>query len=286
MFKPIRFNPQLKAEPGLAHLTHTHAHQTETHQDVKETVDVDQHSTEDGKETHAHAHITKEVEQHPEKDATVTHTKVKAEVDVTTQSQNSDGSTELMHVHSTISGVSDTEMTPPHPPREETPMYNKTHNHLVNKLDEPCAICGVRKSTIGDPKQNLFGAKDLETHHYPIERSLLNACDPTKIAVIFPQVKDRETLEAFIDSEANMIVLCDIHHRHPLYGIHHLVGPDFSVQPFLFGGYQVVAGGGDVEKIKEKDEEIVKEHITDAKELYGDPATIAHHTHESKETHA
>lgn len=147
----------------------------------------------------------------------------------------------LSHVHATVEGLATVEMMPPHPPREETPEYAKTHHHLVYVLDSPCAMCGVRQSTLNDPKENPFGAVAIEIHHYPIDRSLLDACDPLKIGVVFPQVKDRSSLEAFIDSEQNLMVLCDIHHRHPLHGIHHLTPNDFFVQLFLLEGYQVVA---------------------------------------------
>ena len=100
----------------------------------------------------------------------------------------------------------------------------------------------------------------METHHYPLERSLLNACDPRKIHVIFPQVKDYASLEEFVDSEANMMVLCDVHHRHPHYGIHHLLAQDFFVQPFLYGGYQVVAEEEEVGKIMAANERVIQRH--------------------------
>lgn len=117
-------------------------------------------------------------------------------------------SDELQHVHVTSEGVASYEMTPPHPPRIETPAYHKTHDYLINKMDKPCDVCGVKKSTLGDATQNPFGAKDIETHHYPIERSLMDACDPDKVHKQFPEVIDQATLEAFVDSPRNMLVLC------------------------------------------------------------------------------
>jgi hypothetical protein len=155
-------------------------------------------------------------------------------------------------------GVATVEMTPPHPPREETPEYAKAHHHLIYELDEPCAMCGVRHSTLNDSAQNPFGATAMETHHYPIERSLLDACDPTKVGLVFPQVKDFESLNAFVDSEHNLMVLCDVHHRHPLHGIHHLTPQDFFVQPFLIAGYQVVANQENAAATLAADEALLK----------------------------
>src|SRR5690242_4334473 len=96
----------------------------------------------------------------------------------------------LAHVHVTAEGVASLELTPPHPPREDTPEYRAAHRFLIDEKDAACAVCGVRKSTLGDPAQNHYGASQMESHHYPIERSLADACDPVKVHAQFPQVYD------------------------------------------------------------------------------------------------
>ncbi|GCE30502.1 hypothetical protein KDA_59860 [Dictyobacter alpinus] len=269
MFGPLRFNKLLKAIPGLDHLSLTPqaAHHAKSHiyEHVKEEIKVDkvQHSSKGNKATHIHEDIVKDVKVDTQRGA---HTasrqkKVTEDIKVTKIEQVGDEVVEtLTHVHATSFDVAEIEMTPPHPPRESTPIYIRTHNRLVNKLDTPCAICGVRKSTLKDPGENPFHAKDIETHHYPIERSLLNACDPKKLRVTFPQIKDHQTLEEFIDSEDNIMVLCDIHHRHPHYGIHHLLAQDFFIQPYLYSGYQVVAEVEEQAKIMAANERVIKRH--------------------------
>lgn len=270
MFKPHRFNPLLKAVPNADHsakvaskLVHGHTHE-ELLQQAAQTTTVAQ-----GQVTTTTEVITEDVKT---TETPAGHGKVhkKTEVDVTAEVKTTttpkknggngeEGTTEILsHVHATTEGVASVEMTPPHPPREETPEYNKAHHHLVYELDEPCAMCGVRHSTLKDPKQNPFGATALETHHYPIERSLLDACDFAKVGLVFPQVKDIESLNAFVDSEHNLMVLCDIHHRHPLHGIHHLTPQDFFVQPFLLAGYQVVATQADAAAAMAADEALVE----------------------------
>ncbi|GHO46603.1 hypothetical protein [Ktedonospora formicarum] len=268
MFKPLRFDPILKAIPGLSHLrlTPQAAHHAKKRVHVDEEIDVERvEETEKGiKETHVRENIHKDVSVEKKRGRTTTevHERITEDVRVKKVERDDDDkpSETLMHVHATMIDVTRVEMTPPHDPREDTPIYQRTHNHLIFKLDTPCAICGVRHSTIDDPKENPYGAKALETHHYPIERSLLNACDPRKVHHIFPQVKDYDSLEEFIDSEENMMVLCDIHHRHPNYGIHHVLAQDFFVQPFLYGGYQVVADEEEVEKVMKSNERIMKRH--------------------------
>jgi hypothetical protein len=272
MFKPLRFNELLKAMPGLAHLQLTpqaaHHAKSQTYVRVREQIEVDSKrgvGDHGGKEGRAHGKIKEDIviERRKGRKVTEIHERIVKDVDIKKGAGGVDEvieTTTLQHVHATVFGIAEVEMTPPHPPREDTPLYARTHHRLVVTLDTPCAICGVRHSTLSNPKENPFRAKAVETHHYPIERSLLNACDPRKVRVIFPQVKDRESLEAFIDSEENLMVLCDIHHRHPHYGIHHILAQDFFVQPFLFSGYQVVAELEDAKKVMVANERIIRSH--------------------------
>lgn len=144
-------------------------------------------------------------------------------------------------VHPTMEQVASIELTPPHAARTETPEYKKSHDYLVNQQDKPCLVCGVSKSTLKDPAKNVFGAKAMETHHYPIEWSLQDACDPDKVHKFYPEVIDRETLAKFVDSPRNLVVLCDVHHRSTATGIHHLLVQDWVILPFLFDGYSIAA---------------------------------------------
>lgn len=167
----------------------------------------------------------------------------------------------LAGVHVTHEEVANLEMTPPHPPREETPLYRKAHHFLVVEKDSPCEVCGVRNSTLSDPNHNPWKATALETHHYPIERSLMDACDPRKVHLDFPQVYDQPTLETFIDSPANLKVLCSVHHRSPELGIHHLLPADFAVLRYLKEHYQIVATAQDMQQIEAADQ-LIEDHPT------------------------
>jgi hypothetical protein len=274
VFKPHRFNPLLKAFPNKAHeakvaskLVHGRTHE-ELLKEVKQTTTVEHGKTHTTKEVVEAEVTTKETPAGHGRVQKTTEVDARAEVTTTTApAHKRNGDTEtvettetLSHVHATVEGIATVEMTPPHPPREETPEYAKAHHHLTITLDSPCAMCGVRNSTLHDPKENPFGATAIETHHYPIERSLMDACDPKKVGVVFPQVTDRASLEAFVDSEQNLMVLCDIHHRHPLHGIHHLAPQDFFVQPFLLDGYEVVVTKDQEEEAMKVDEQVVKKN--------------------------
>lgn len=153
---------------------------------------------------------------------------------------------ELAHVHLTHESVATIELTPAHAPRVETEAYRRARHFLIEEQDRPCTICGARRSA---------GA-ELEAHHHPIERSLVEACDPVKVHADFPQVYDRETLEAFADSPANLIILCARHHRDPECGIHHLTAPDFIAQKYLRTGYRIAARNDDAATAEAADERL------------------------------
>lgn len=146
--------------------------------------------------------------------------------------------------HAVTRQLMETIAYPEHDPRKASAEYTRVHHHLVVQLDEPCWICGVRNSTLGDPVANHRGAKDLETHHYHVEWALANAVDPAKILADFPELgaADEDHLRAWLDSEGQMLVLCDVCHRHPLYGIHSITYPAWVAQRFLRAGYDLVKG--------------------------------------------
>ncbi len=131
---------------------------------------------------------------------------------------------------------------PPHPPRRASAEYRRVHHHLVVELDERCWICGVRRSTLADPQQNPYGARQMETHHSALEWALANAVDPAKLFADFPAMgaADEPHLRAWLDSEGNMLVLCDVHHRHGLRGIHSITYPAWHAQ--RWARYDLVTG--------------------------------------------
>lgn len=149
--------------------------------------------------------------------------------------------TEAVHVIADEETKGLLEYYPPHPPRADTAEYRATHMLLVYTLDQPCRDCGVRRSTLTDPVNNPLGAKQLETHHWPLQREFADAIDAAKVHREFPEVTDRHSLDMFIDSPKNMLVLCDVDHRSPERGIHHINESLEAVKRFLLDGY-VLAG--------------------------------------------
>ena len=117
---------------------------------------------------------------------------------------------------------------PAHAPRKASAEYTQVHKHLVYELDEACWICGIRHSTGGK----------METHHAMVEWALANRIDPQRLLLDGATLRDAtdEALRAWLDSEGNMLVLCDAHHRHGLIGIHSITYPAWVAQRWLKDG--------------------------------------------------
>lgn len=167
-------------------------------------------------------------------------------------------------------------MYPPHPPRKASALYEQTHRELVVEKDTPCAVCGVRHSTLADPARNPYGATALETHHDLIEWAGSTEVDWDKLAADHPSLPnlvalakayhahldvhgtfegtlDPAIVTQFVDSDEQMQVLCDVHHRSAGQGIHMITGPVWQLQHYAAPGYHFVgptartqtsAGGG------------------------------------------
>lgn len=153
------------------------------------------------------------------------------------------------HTHTVERMLHEVAFYPPHDVRTESPQYKVAHDDLVRKKDLPCLACGVRQSTLKDPKQNPFGAVQMETHHHIIEWALANAIDPDKFnARVLPgllrrnpskyaSMKSGMTKQQILDwvdhDEDNLWVLCDVHHRHVFVGIHAITFPIWGPQDLL-----------------------------------------------------
>ena len=151
------------------------------------------------------------------------------------------------------------EFYPAHDHRTESPKYKVVHDKLVGEMDLPCLSCGVKKSVLDDPvkrkdpKLNPYGAKQMETHHHITEWALANAVDTAKFnSMILPNLArahpDRQDYKTpFTDQqvrdwvdhdENNLWVLCDVHHRAPLLGIHWITYPIWGPQNLLNDAFE------------------------------------------------
>lgn len=131
---------------------------------------------------------------------------------------------------------------PPHDPRKASSEYKRVHHRLVYEMDERCWICGITHSAGGA----------METHHAELEWAAEQAFenDPEMLAALVKdfelKLSKPEELREWLDSEGNMLVLCDVHHRGARTGIHSITYPVWKLQRYQHaGGFQFVKGGAD-----------------------------------------
>ncbi len=156
-------------------------------------------------------------------------------------------------VHEVARRLQEQVFYPAHDARTESPAYAKAHHHLVVELDLPCLVCGVKNSTLKDTTQNKVSARDMETHHHVVEWALQNAIDLGKFNTrIWPALQGRhpgkypapftqqEMLDFIDHSEDNLWVLCDVHHRHSLVGIHSITAPIWGAQDLVRDDFEYI----------------------------------------------
>ena len=129
---------------------------------------------------------------------------------------------------------------PKHDPRKNSAIYTRTHKHMKHM---PCFICGKTNE-----KDNI----NVHTHHFYIEKAAENAIDwevfgkfadtcynfqTGESLAQFDWVEVAKNPDLFVDSEQNMIVLCQEHHTSAARGIHHVPFPDWILQKFPKDGF-------------------------------------------------
>ncbi len=111
---------------------------------------------------------------------------------------------------------------PDHCKREASDLFERSRHHLIDELDTPCFICGSKENR--------------ELHHYYVEWAAADSIDWNgKIREDHPNF-DWTTFKEptdFVDSEYNMMVLCQVHHRHKDHGIHMLPYPLWILQKYV-----------------------------------------------------
>lgn len=121
---------------------------------------------------------------------------------------------------------------PNHEDRTETSEYRRTRHQLVNVEQRGCWVCGTRKN--------------LECHHFYVEWADANAVDWFEFQRRHPDLADWTKFKdpkEFVDSPANMRILCARHHRHVNHGIHAMDYPSWELQAWDKSQFQFAPEG-------------------------------------------
>lgn len=117
---------------------------------------------------------------------------------------------------------------PEHPARKDDPHYRDfEHYRAATKSTAVCA----KGAEIGSTADCSGG---LELHHAHIEFSLQNGVDLAVLEAHYPGVSDPGRVGAWVESAANLMWLCEFHHRgHG--GVHVASASDFEAETFVRG---------------------------------------------------
>jgi hypothetical protein len=117
---------------------------------------------------------------------------------------------------------------PPHPPRTADPHYRDFE--AFRRRTQPTAKCAV-----GEHHDDYSACRGgLELHHAHVEFALQNGVDLKYLEVDYPGISDPDQIGAWVESAANLLWLCEFHHRgHG--GVHVASASDFEAERYVKG---------------------------------------------------
>lgn len=139
---------------------------------------------------------------------------------------------------------------PPHPARKDDPHYiDFEHFHRTHGPDARCALA-VHYTHPDDPPaqrqaaapHRLIGPGEqragcditspIELHHAHVEFSLQNGVDLAALEADYPGISDPSQVGAWVESGANFVWYCAVHHRGP-GGAHTASASDFEAEKYI-----------------------------------------------------
>jgi hypothetical protein len=117
---------------------------------------------------------------------------------------------------------------PDHEAREHDPHYVDFHAYRRRTVDTAQCQFGVER---GDFSECTLD-KPLELHHAIIEFALMSAVDLKILATDFPGIDTPDEVGEWINSEHNLIYLCQFHHR-GAGGIHVASASDYAASQYV-----------------------------------------------------
>jgi len=115
---------------------------------------------------------------------------------------------------------------PPHPARRDDPHYKDFEEY--RRRTRPTAQC-----VIGAHRGDFSECRgELELHHAHIEFALQNGVDLAWLEKDYPGVSNPDEVGAWVESAANLMWLCEFHHRgHG--GVHVASASDFEAEKYV-----------------------------------------------------
>lgn len=135
--------------------------------------------------------------------------------------------------HKSKRRITEVVIYPEHEPREESRLFRKNKERLIEDGHFECWVCG--------------STENLQVHHYGCEWSLENVCDFKKLKEFleewdpygYSKTLKKKPIEC-VDDIRNMMVLCREHHIEVVNGIHQTTFPIWIIQKLAKKGEEPV----------------------------------------------
>lgn len=121
---------------------------------------------------------------------------------------------------------------PQHEPRASDP---HKHDFLAWKQDRKTGKtwwCDFAKEHRKGDTSECDNEHPLEAHHRIVELAMVNEVDFTLLEDDYPGISDPDAAGAWIDSDANLTLLCRNHHRGPM-GVHNASASDYGSEAYV-----------------------------------------------------
>lgn len=122
---------------------------------------------------------------------------------------------------------------PEHGPREADPHYKDFHAWKAKQKADGKWRCAW--AVLVDDDSDCDLTHPLEAHHGHIEFAMLNGIDFARLEQVYPGISDPDKAGAWIESDANLMLLCVRHHRGTGTGVHHLSAADYEASHYVKG---------------------------------------------------
>lgn len=120
---------------------------------------------------------------------------------------------------------------PAHDPREHDPHKHDFLEWKRRRKEAGTWYCDFAQAHRAGDSSECDNTRPLEAHHSKVELAMLNEIDMALLAADFPGI-DAQEVGAWIDSDANLTLLCVNHHRGPM-GVHSASYADFTSEAYV-----------------------------------------------------
>ena len=139
----------------------------------------------------------------------------------------------MVDAHTQVADHRYTMHYPAHPARQDDPHYVDFEAYRKAHIATARCIIGAHFNDFSECSSGDSN-NGLELHHAHVEFSLQNGIDLARLERDYPGISDPNSVGAWVESGANLVFLCEFHHRgHG--GVHVASSSDYEAEKYVKG---------------------------------------------------